>query len=161
MDIKKAQISVQTFFFILMSIFFVWILIFGYNQIRNVDEQISEQEQILLTKEIKGALEYCSDPLNKGSSKIIKIESKKFNGICLIGKNDFNTVKYGKLGIDLNKLKSEQIQDNVFLIKAEIKLNSATLEYDFTNPQLIDSFYADITEPKDSFCSFNTFELKC
>ncbi len=79
---KKTQISIQMFFFILMGAIFVWILFFGYKQITNVNEQLSNQERIEIEKELKYALEYCSDPLNKGSTKIIEFKSNEFNGIC-------------------------------------------------------------------------------
>lgn len=90
MVIKKSQITIQTFFFILMSIFFVWIIIFGFKQISNVNNQISDQDKVLIEKDLKDGFEYCNDPLNKGSQKIVKIEHKDINGICVL--NNINEI---------------------------------------------------------------------
>ena len=85
MAIKKTQISIQTFFFILMGICFIWILFFGYKQIANVNDQLSEQERIEIENELKHALEYCNEQLNRGSVKIQKISSQQIDGLCISG----------------------------------------------------------------------------
>lgn len=135
-SIRKAQITIQTFFFILMSIFFVWIIIFGFKQITNINEQISEQEKVLITKDIKKALEYCSDPLNKGTSKSIEISHKEITQICIINK----TKVIPLIITDTSKVTPLTLAgDNVILFK---------------NLQPTGSFFIDINI-KDSQCWSN------
>lgn len=157
--IKKTQISMQTFFMILMGIFFVWILIFGYNQIINVKTQISDQEKLFLKNEIKDALEYCNEPLNKGSSKVFEFKSKEFNGICLIGDNNFDT-SYGSLGATLNGFKTAKVKENVYLIQAVGSKDPATGKYTIKSYKIVDKMYADFGN-QSSKCSFQEVVFTC
>jgi len=160
---KNAQITIQTFFFILMGICFVWILIFGYKQISNISGQLDDKELDDIKFNLKKALTYCNDPLNKGSSKSFGFKSKEFNGICLIGEKKYDEISgsnyYGTLGIELNKLRNTS--DNVYLIKSNYKKNGDSIEIINNEYQIIDSIYVDYGYLDSSFCSMEKFEILC
>ena len=122
MDIRKAQISVQTFFMILMGICFIWILIFGYKQITSINEQISEQDRVLITNDIKKALQYCSDPLNRGTEKVIIIEHKDINGICYI--NSSKTLPNEIISFNSEILPIIEGNHNILLLNNKYSLTS-------------------------------------
>ena len=149
MDINKAQISVQTFFMILMGICFVWILIFGYKQITNINDQISEQDRVLITNDIKKALEYCSDPLNKGTEKVITIIHKDINGICYI--NSSKTLPNEIISFNLQILPIIEGNHNILLLNNIYILNSGN--YVIDELQIVGSSNVD-SELINSKCWF-------
>jgi len=83
---KKANISIQTFFFIMMSIFMIGIIIFGLEKIFFVQDTLTEQDRVLIQKQIKDVVEYCQDPLNKGTIKTVVLENNLFNSVCFFNK---------------------------------------------------------------------------
>ncbi len=149
MDIKNAQISVQTFFMILMGICFVWILIFGYKQITNINDQISEQDRVLITNDIKKALEYCSDPLNKGTEKAVTIIHKDINGICYI--NSSKTLPNEIISFNSEILPIIEANHNIILLNNKYSLNSGV--YLIDELQIIGSTFVE-SEIIDSNCWF-------
>ena len=88
---KKANISMNTIFYILMAIMFVWILFFGYNQITNTAQVISEKDRVEIQMKIKNTLEYCTDPLNRGSFSVVNVDNSRIGAVCLLdGSNTFD-----------------------------------------------------------------------
>ncbi len=87
MILRKAEITVMSFFYILMGIFFIGILVFGFSKIFMIQNVLSDQELLDIKQSIKSDFEYCSDPLNSGNIKIIDIKTNKFDGIYLVGKS--------------------------------------------------------------------------
>lgn len=84
---KKAQITGQTIFYILMGILFVSILIFGFQKIFSLQNTLDDQERLEIKNYMRDSFEYCEDPLNAGNFKTFEIENNGFNIICLLGED--------------------------------------------------------------------------
>ncbi len=125
---KKANLSIQTFFFILMSILMIWIIYFGISKMVLVNNTISEQERIDTKNELKIGFEYCTDPLNKGSYKTIEIKSNKINGVCA-----FTDSINSSLNINLQKelKKINESGNNVALFSGTNIIDSFKIEGDY------------------------------
>lgn len=116
MKFKKAEITIQTIFFIMMSVFMITIMIFGISKIFLVDEQLSEQDRIEIQEKIKNAISYCDDPLNRGNKKVFEFQNKLFNGVCIIN----NEVKNNEVNMEYEYLKEIYLDgdgNNIVLIK--------------------------------------------
>lgn len=86
MENKKASIG-QNFFYIMMAFAFVWILVFGYSKMSAIGDTLSEQERIDIKNEFEELVEFCMDPLNKGSEKYISIKHQSINAVCFLDEN--------------------------------------------------------------------------
>ena len=80
---RKANISVQTLFYIMMAIFMVAIIIYGIEKIFDTQEMLEDSELTFIKQEIVSTLEYCDDPLNSGK-RIIEIQNPKVNSVCIL-----------------------------------------------------------------------------
>ncbi len=158
--IKKSNISIQTFFFILMSIFMILIIIYGFKKITFVNDTISEQDRILFQKEIQEGFEYCNDPLNKGSSKTISLKSSLFNSVCVIKKDISEDELSSIIGLDnSDNLRDEIIgllatldsddSYGVIFIKSTISNSNELSNYNIIN-------FIQVSDSKENICSFDT-----
>lgn len=59
-----------------MGLFMAWILIFGYQKIFLIQDQLSETERVEIKNKIKETYEYCNDPLNSQNVKYLEIKTK-------------------------------------------------------------------------------------
>lgn len=156
---KKANISIQTIFYIMMSMVFVWIMIFGFQKIFLIQGELSKQERSEVINDLKDAFEYCDDPLNKGNFQIFEIKSSLFNGVCVLGKDfDSSEEQYGG-NSDWVEIRSAG--DDVILLNAEFTEKMGVDEYG--NPKkfypmshyaIIDSFYLNY-DIKGIYCWFD------
>lgn len=130
-----------------MAILFVTILIFGYSKLFLVTEVISENERLDIINKITIALEYCEDPLNKGSKRIINFKHKDINSFCLLNSN-LEDIENSNLILDLETI--YETGDNVVL------LNLNQEKYN-----ILASFKVD-KDFKNSYCSdIKNFEIIC
>lgn len=83
---RKANMAINTIFYIMMSLFMAGILVFGFNKMFLVQDVLSEQERIEVKADIVSALEYCADPLNSGNIKNIEVKHNLFNSMCVVSK---------------------------------------------------------------------------
>jgi hypothetical protein len=146
---KFGSVSMNTFFFILMSILMVGIILFGISKLMSLSHEMSKQELNELKNTIKQDLEYCQDSLNKGEIIKIDVNNKEFNGICFLTDN-LNSLDYGDLNSVLENIYNSG--DNIVFIK--ISPNDLR-NNDFSNVQVIGATNLNgvITEKK-SYCVF-------
>lgn len=156
---KRGEMGVETFFYILMSIVFIWILFFGYQKIFMVQDQISEQDRIEVLNGLKDSFEYCEDPLNRGNVKVVEINGGKYNSLCVIDKN-FNFTWDG-LNISIVRDDMKSIRDT--LAEQErvlVLMDTVFVGNELKRFNIVSSFKID---SGDNFCSFdveNTGSLK-
>lgn len=149
---NKKAMAVQTVFYIFMSIIMLAIMVYGINKIFLIQDQISESERLEIQTQLKKTLEHCKEPLNKGSSQIIKLNNQKFNSICLIGNDITNT--NNKIQQELNPEQYAEIQviantnDNVILLKTK------TYENTIQETNIISTFSVS-NEILESHCYIN------
>ena len=164
---KKTNISMQTFFFILMGLFMIWIIVFGIHKIFFVQNTLSEQNRILLQNQLKRDFAYCDDPINKGSYREIDIRKYHniFNGVCFLGDHKLDSSKYGSNFVsETNKIKNAG--DDVVLIKAPIlkQIVDGNSVYKIINGNdinIISAFNVSFGGLNNSFCVFEVIPIKC
>lgn len=107
--IKKTNkaITTQIIFFILMSLIMIWIIVFGFQRITDVQDTLSIQEEIEIKNKLEEAFKFCSDPINQGSLKIIDLTGRPYNSIC------FNCH-----GLDSNRFPQEFLEESRILSEA-------------------------------------------
>ena len=125
MNIKKANIGVQTFFYIMMIMFMIAIIIFGLSKLKSTSNLITEQELAFVKEEVKKALMYCEDPLNRDGSKKFEIEHKAFNTIMVLTKDPQNLKSDGTPNEAMRSLSSDpdlakylEAGDNIILVNS-------------------------------------------
>lgn len=142
---NKANISVQTVFYIMMAMIFVWIMIFGFQKIFMIQGELSEQERREVTNNLKDAFEYCDDPLNKGNFQVFEVNSKLFNGVCVLGEDfDSNHPQYGS---NLDWIEIKDAGKNVVLLNTEFIETQGVdadgnpeVDYSISHYAILDSF---------------------
>lgn len=144
-EMKKANIGVQTFFYILMGIIMVTIIIFGYNKFIGVQDQLSEGERLEIRNNLQDTLTYCSNPLNKGSKRTVNLKSAKVNGMCFITPD---ISEYPQLEA------IAETGDNVILIKGDKDGDKVI------NIQVIDSFKFE-EDFDDTYCQIDEVTITC
>ena len=145
----KAELGVDTIFYIFMGLVFAWVLIFGFSKIFLVKDVISDQDRVEIIRDIKGGFEYCEDPLNKGSFKNLKIKHKAFNGIYLVGSNI--TAKPAE-GIYADLKNIREGGDNIVFFYADFYNEVGTTNITkFNNYHVVDSFNLDVEDFTDVF----------
>ncbi len=82
MKTKKA-LTTQVIFFFLMSFIMIWIIVFGYQRITDVQDTLTTQQELEIKEELEKTFLFCKDPINSGSSKIIDLKGRPYNSICL------------------------------------------------------------------------------
>lgn len=123
--IRKKGLNYNVIFFVLMGFFFVFLLFFSLNKIFFLQEEISEQDLQFLKIELEKSFETCTDPLRRESSRIINLENKEFNSVCILRENYLDTVSVGE------PLEWETIKeggDNVVLMKTTFA-DSTLIDY--------------------------------
>jgi len=137
---KKGGLTTKSIFFIMMSLIMIWIIFFGINKILLVEKTLTNQEKIIIKKEIKDALKYCQDPLNKGNLKTIKLDKFGFNSICIINNSmNLNNLEIFNTNPQLIKdgkkyQNSINVNDSiVLLMKTSISSNKEILEANIVN----------------------------
>lgn len=81
---KKAELSIQILFFILMAILMVSIIVFGITKLLFVEETLDKTQLYSLENSLKETLEYCDEPINRGTKKISTLEANGFSKVCLL-----------------------------------------------------------------------------
>lgn len=149
----KANIGVQTIFFILMSLFMVWIIVFGISQIFFVKDVLTESDRLEIQDQIKELVNYCNDPLNRGNKYKVEVKHEEINTVCFISD-----------GIDLNTDLGTIYDggDNVVLLDVTSGDYNDVLN---SNYDIVDSFkiYHEF-ESSDTTCfdvSDEVFEVDC
>jgi len=123
---NKAAINMQIIFMILMGVFFVGILIFGYSNLTYNKEILDKAEVQKIQAEIKSLLEYCSDPLKSGSNRIKEIRNNKIGGICLLSDDLSNGGEFSGLS-NTNSIKTiHETGDNVVILGKGSSENDAS-----------------------------------
>lgn len=143
---KKAEIGIEALFYVLMAIIFVWILIFGFQKIFFVQEQLSEQERIEIKFDLRDALNECDDPLNKGNVQNLEIVSKNFNSVCVLG-SDLEMSEYN-IYSDLVDVRDSG--DNVALVRFDF-IKNAEGNYYIDDYSVMDKLRVDF-EIGETFC---------
>ena len=138
---KKAEIAINTIFYIMMGLFMVWILVFGFNKIFLVQDVLSDHERLSIKEEIKDAINYCEDPLNYGNMKIFEFKHDKFNSVCVLGDDILDDDVYS----DKKEFKDiYSAGNNIILVKTKFepdKMNND--KYIFEMYNIIDDFSID------------------
>lgn len=166
---KKGDLGVQTVFFIMMAIFMMAIIVFGFSKIFFVNETLSEMEALDIKKEIESAYIHCEDPLAKGDKKTVKFKSNVFNSVCVasgeVDNEDFmNVLDDNNIGYDLNDAQFllgvlEDLNNilvgghNVILFNSKFAKNSDE-SYILKEFTIVDSFKADLASDRVS-CDFD------
>lgn len=148
----KAEMAAQTIFYILMSVVFIGILIFGFQKIFEIEKNLSDQERIEIKKYMKESFEYCEDPLNSGNFKTFKIDNNMFNVICILGEDALE--KYSDYPDLLQLYDTSQnviILDTNYIIENE--------EYILKDYFIVDSIKMDTVQSK-SQCYFKDDKTK-
>ena len=127
-----------------MGLIFVSMLIFGFQKIFLVKDQISQFDKLEIKKNIEDALSYCNDPLNKGNIKTININHKAFDGICVLSDDFQNSQgKYDYLASRFPDLvKVVDAGENVVLVKSKYTVQNDIS--DLIELMVIDSFKVDL-----------------
>jgi len=82
---NKKGLTFNVLLMILMVILFVMILLFGINKLHLLSNNLSQTEVLKYRNELINSLEYCKNPLNKGSERVEIIKQNKIDMICLLG----------------------------------------------------------------------------
>ncbi|MFW5704878.1 MAG: hypothetical protein ACOCXG_03455 [Nanoarchaeota archaeon] len=160
---KKAEISIQTIFYIMMAIIFVAIVMYGINKLFFVNEQLSETQRIEIKNDLEKAFQYCEDPLNAGSMKIIEIKNDRFNSVCVAGNGEIgdSETKNETLAEELSEL--TETGKNVFFM--DVDFIESGNNFKITRYNIIDTLEVSAD---DSFCVFDedrdgkiTIEVEC
>lgn len=164
---KKADMGVETIFYIFMAVIFVVIVGYGVNKLFFVSEQISEVELVKIEKDLKDAITYCDDPLNSGNQRSFNFDHKAFNGVCIFGDDFSSWVK--SLEGNWPKEDFESIEDggdNIVLLQT-FYVKDGSGEYVLNEGRVISSFSLMGVSDK-SFCKVNKdnteellFEIRC
>ncbi|MDA3855832.1 MAG: hypothetical protein PF569_06220 [Candidatus Woesearchaeota archaeon] len=150
---KKSEIGIETLFYVFMAIIFVWILIFGFQKIFLVQDVLNENDRIEIMNDIKDSIEYCDDPLNKGTVKVIDFKNNFFNSMCLVDVN----FEFGDLAI----IPSDDFVEDINLIMENTGSKSTILLLKtsfINNDSLEDYVIIDAEEVETNvlpFCSFD------
>ncbi len=164
---KKAELAMQSIFYIMMAAFFVAILIFGYVKLSDVKGSLSDIELLEIKQDLEASYEFCNDPLNKGSFKTFEIENQQINGMCIFSTdlnyiNDHLTDIQGLDDLITTSQIGEQIEnefaaiieggDNIILFKADFTKDSDS--YSLQKIMVLDSL--DVrTKDKKMECFFD------
>lgn len=120
-SMKQGSLGVQTLFYILMAFIFVWIIVFGIQQIAGIGDQLSETERLEIRSDIQSNFEYCENPLNDGAKRTVEFSHNAFDIVCIVGED----------------IKSRNpCENNVYcnnLIDAGVKNESKLIEETYTN----------------------------
>ena len=84
---NKKAIGVQVLFYILMAFIFVWIILFGINQIAGLNDQLSETERLEIKSDLEETFQYCENPLNDGAKKTLEFSHSEFDIVCIVGQD--------------------------------------------------------------------------
>lgn len=162
MNLKKGGIEINSLFYILMIIIFVLLLVFGFKKIFIVNDILSQQEEYEIKKNLKETYEYCNDPLNKGNYRNFEIINQKFNALCILGDNFYET-KYSKYEDFIQIFEGG---DNLILIQTDLRIDGEN--YILHNYNIMDSIKIDIGKISSTFCNFDKdnsgkllVEIKC
>ncbi len=175
---RKAELGIETMFFILMGIIMIAIIVFGFNKIFLVNDTLSQLEVNDMKNQIEDAFNHCEDPLAKGDVQVVKFKNNLFNSVCVMSgevtQDDFLNLLYeNDISYDLNNIDFLygvlrdvntifQSGDNVILFDSTfIKTQDTYLLSDF---QITHSFNVNFASDK-LFCQFDKegegeFELK-
>lgn len=148
---KKANIGIQTFFFIMMSILMIWIIVFGIQKIFLIDDQLSEQDRIDIQNKLEDSFNYCSDPLNQGNIKVLEFKNKLFNSICVIS----NLINTGNSNLNDELQTINDSGHNIVILKT-----TSSSSGDITDYKIIKSFNSTFTKGGCSFDTNNTGKLR-
>lgn len=159
---NKKALAMQAVFYIFMSIIMIALIVFGFQQIFLVSDQLGESERVKVQNQLIEKFESCEDPLNRGNVEYIKLKNQKFNSICFLG-SDYATSSelQGSLRNYDEISAIGSTNDNVVLLYTE--LAGSTI----TSNEVISTLEIDLNL-QDSFCYFpkeNTddfnFKLEC
>lgn len=133
---RKKAIATTTFFYIFMSFIFVAMVLFGLQRLFLLQDQLSEQERLEIRDTLESAHKYCSDPLNRGSERLLEFSHSKFNAYCIV--NDANALEK-EFGINLSVF--EQTNENAVLLEVRRIEDGKAQEY-----SIVDSFQVDSSQ---------------
>ena len=136
---NKKAMSVSVLFYIMMSIFMVWIIIFGYQKITDTQNVISQQEIFEIEQEITQKFEYCDDPLKRDSQIKIKVKSNNFNVFCLLGEDSSS---FSILGNELDQI--FETGDNIVLMKTNLNEVNGNYQIPVDNYNIVSTFRIDL-----------------
>lgn len=156
-DVKNANIGVQTFFYIFMSLIMIWIIYFGYKNIVLVDNEISNQDKMLIEQKLESAVMFCKNPINKGSSKFYEFDNKKFNSICIINSSTipimFSSPIYSGSDDDIELIKNSLNHNKSMIVLLDASYTSTT-PHDVLNDYIIVSTI-EVDIGFNSYCNFD------
>jgi len=125
---QKAELTIQSIFFIMMIIFLIWIVQFGISKMFFAEDTISEQERIELKNYLIKSYSFCDDSLNKGTFKNIEIKNNRVNVLCELDKSILDTTNDYNQFLELITLYENG--ENTVLINGDIingEINSITV----------------------------------
>lgn len=133
---------------ILMMIFMIGIIIFGWSNADVLLDTISESDLVEARNDVRDIVEFCNDPMNKGSRKIKEITHSNVDMICFLSKD--NLSEFNSMGSSVkNQVKSiNTTGDNVIFGKVKKRGSSGSVT-DFT---VVDSFEMEGMKRDSSKC---------
>jgi hypothetical protein len=140
---SKKSIVMSSLFYIFMLVVFIAIISFGLKNVFFIEEKFSESQKLEYENKIKNSLNFCSQPLNSGSVKTLKINKKYFNSYLLISNESYKLKINTKFDFTNSTIKNEFFKEidilknsknNLVLLKINI-LNDEIFEY-----QIVSSF---------------------
>ena len=141
MILSKKSVTMSIVFYVLMSIIFTGILIYGTSKIFFIEEQIDIQENFELKEDLKKIFTFCEDPLNKGNIKTFEFKTD-LNLIVKTNKKELEKSDFEKHNILIENLDEINLiletEKNNILIRANIKKGNDF--YNIVNYQILGSF---------------------
>jgi hypothetical protein len=163
MNTNKAM-TTQTLFFILMLVLLSGTIYFGISKTSMLQKELSNQQERELKDSLEKQLDYCANPLNKGSKQRITINSKDFNSICLVTSREYregvpldSDEIQKQLREDLKQI--QETQDNVVVLQTSFEKNPGS-EPILVEYQIIDSFRTEYLPNIVTSCQFDTEDSK-
>ncbi len=149
---NKKALSTQALFFFFMAAIFVYLLIFGFQKIFFVQEELSDQDRRELISKLEDAFSLCSDPLNKGNIQRIEVKNNKIGGVCILGNSPPDTIVEGIENSEFEELYStghnlvflRKTQGYIIVDTSEIKDISVSKTSCSLNEEDKESFFIEI-----------------
>lgn len=151
---NKKAITAQTIFFVLMTIMMVWIIIFGIQKLAQTKDIFDDTKKIEIQNNIKNQLEYCDDPLNRGTQLLIELgATKNYNVLCILGEDQISS----NPKFDIPQLgEIAQTNDNIILARTKFIQESSDIYYDDKDFNIVFSFNAQINKIPQTSCWDNS-----
>jgi len=81
---ENKAFTMMTLLMIFMAILFTSIIMFGFMKLNDVKNSLSDTQLNQVKSDIMQIVNYCSDPLNAGAERILKVSESSVGGLCIL-----------------------------------------------------------------------------